>query len=59
MLFRSARGNPTAAAFTTAMVQAATRADEGSGVIALDPARAGATTDAWDSALSDGDVTGT
>lgn len=55
----AARVSPTTAAFTQALIEGAAVAGTGSSVIALDPAAAQATTDAWDAAVSDGDLTGT
>lgn len=54
----AARRDPTVAEFVTALVQGAARADDASGVIALDAARGAATSAAWRAARTDGDVTG-
>jgi phosphate transport system substrate-binding protein len=53
-----ARDNPTVGAFADDLVQAAVDGDASSGVIPLDSSQAEATADAWDAAMSDGDVTG-
>ncbi len=55
----AARNDPTVGAFAEALVDSAANPGDGAGVISLDPEKAAATADAWGSAVSDGDLTGT
>ncbi len=55
----AARESATVRAFTDAMLRGGAQAGEGGNVLYLDPAAAQATVNAWDAAVSDGDVTGT